>query len=397
MVKAKRTAKRATKPKRTNPSKRAKPAKPKGVARPRRVARPAKPRAKRAEPARNRSKRKSNSPTGAVVQILDADRPIVALREFLAGIDGELTIQQGQIALGAAQLMLLPVARNRGRADEEIVRDLIDLVLGRWADFPERTGFHAQELLRNAFAAIGDDRDRLAQLSALVPADAAPELRINMAAAHAVAGDRTAMLRAVEAAIAAGANRLELSRDPDLARFASDEALRALLDRSTPPPIPVDVGPHLASVRAAIDALVKTLREFGETVKLEPPATLDTIAASERTRGIQLPNDYRALLSICDGMTMWDHSFFGTIDFRSDTKLARSARESLETLQMQECIVLASWGQPNDWLVYDPYGNRRGGEPGILLIHNADEHTFDGVVAALEHFEAIARDVLGAN
>jgi hypothetical protein len=326
------------------------------------------------------------------VNILDADQPIAALRALLDAIEGDLTVHQGQIALGAAQLILLPMAReNRGAPD---AGELIDLVLARWASFPERTGFHAQELLRNAFAAVGEDRDRLAQLAGLVPNDASPELRVTMAAAYALAGDRHAMLRAVESALLAGADRAQIARDPDLARFATDDGFRALLDRNTPPPIPIDIGPHLISVRMTLDALVKTLRELGETVKLEPPATLDAIAAAERARGIQLPNDYRALLAISDGMKLWDHQFFGTLDYRTETKLSRAARAIVKD---SACVPLASWGTPNDWLLYDPYGSRRGGEPGILLLLGAEEHALDGIAAAFEHFEVIARDVLGTN
>jgi hypothetical protein len=86
---------------------------------------------------------------------------------FLSGA----TVQEGQIALGSAQLMLLPIARE-GRGGPE-VKELLDLVLGRWTTFPDRTGFHAQEFLRNAFAAVGNDRERIARLTALVPVDAA--------------------------------------------------------------------------------------------------------------------------------------------------------------------------------------------------------------------------------
>lgn len=356
-----------------------------------------------AKPARNRPalEAKPASAAGAVVRLLDAAEPVAALREMLAGIAGPIDLQHGQIVLGAAQLMLLPIAREHRGGRE--VKELLDLVLSRWGELPDRTGFHAQELLRNAFAAVGEDRDRLGQLVALVPADASAELRFNIACAYAVVGDRPAMLRAVEDALVAGASPEAVRRDPDFERYRDDHELRALLERSTPPPIPLDIGSHITSVRMAIDTLVKTLRELGETVKLEPPASVDAIAAAERARRIQLPNDYRALLTITDGMTLWDHQFLGTHDYRTDTKLARSARDYLElsarygATGIEDCVPLANWGQPNDWLLYDPYGRYRNGEPGVVLMLNADEVPLAGVVAALERFEEIAKDVLGTN
>jgi hypothetical protein len=156
-------------------------------------------------------------------------------------------------------------------------------------------------------------------------------------------------------------------------------------------------------VRASLDSAVKTLREYGEVAKLEPPASLDAILAAERTRKVQLPNDYRALLTMCDGLTLWDHTFFGTVDYRNETTLAKSARAYIESaLQVgrtgiDECVPLANWGQPNDWLLYDPHGHVRGGAPGYVLMLNADECPLDGLAHALDRFERIARDVLGTN
>ncbi|MBA2541309.1 MAG: SMI1/KNR4 family protein [Deltaproteobacteria bacterium] len=347
------------------------------------------------------SESSQRSATGAVVQLVDSENPLTALHSFLDSIDGELTIQQGQIALGAAQLMLLPIAQDH-RGGLEVKR-LLDLVLSRWGRFPERTGFHAQEFLRNALAAVGEDRDRVIQLAMLVPHDAGPELRFNLACAYAVAGERTAMLRAVRTALIAGGSPAAFTRDADFDAYRNDEELRTLLERATPPEISVDVRPHMIVVRNAIDTVIDTLREYGEVVKLEPPATLDNILAAERSRRIQLPNDYRALLTISDGMTLWDHQFFGTLDYRTDTLLAKRAREYLESSArygahgIEDCVPLANWGQPNDWLLYDPFGRYRGGEPGVVLMLNADEVHLDGVAQALERFDEIARDVLGTN
>ncbi|MBA3818448.1 MAG: SMI1/KNR4 family protein [Deltaproteobacteria bacterium] len=405
-AKAKAKAKPAAKPKAKPAAKpRAKPAaKPKAAAKSKAPSKPAaKPKAAaQAPPATVRPAPISATRSGGeVVRILDAPDPIAALRELLAGISGGATIRQGQIALGAAQLVLLPIAaEHRGGAE---VKELLDLVLGRWTSFPERSGFHAQELLLNAFAAVGDDRERIARLTALVPMDASPELRFNVACALAVAGDRDAMIRAIESALAAGVSSSQFRRDPDFDGFRDDPHFEAVLDRAAAPAIPVDVTPYLATVRSSLDSAVRTLREFGEVARLDAPAALDAVLAAERVRKIQLPNDYRALLTICDGMTLWDHAFLGTVDYRNDTDLAKSARAYLEasatagTIGLDECVPLANWGQPNDWLLYDPHGRFRSGTPGYLLMLNADECPLDGLSHALDRFERIARDVFGTN
>src|SRR5258706_8484583 len=156
-----------------------------------------------------------------VMEILEDEHPIAALRRFLDAVKGDATEQQAQIALGAAQLVLLPIAReHRGGAE---VKELVDLVVSRWEDFGvRRTGFHAQEFLRNALAAVGVDRDRISRLEGLVPENASAELRFNAACAHAVARDKVAMLHAIDAAIEAGASVEEFRRDPDFAPYASD-------------------------------------------------------------------------------------------------------------------------------------------------------------------------------
>jgi hypothetical protein len=337
----------------------------------------------------------------AVVKVLDSKQPIEALRKFLARIPGDATMEEGQIALGSAQLMLLPIAHEHRGGDE--VKQLLDLVLARWNAFPDRAGFHAQEFLRNAFAAVGDDRERIAQLATLVPPDATSELRFNMAGAYAICGDRPAMLRALEAALAAGATAAQVRRDPDFAPYVVDPAVISLLDRAAVPAIPVDVGPHVAPVRAALDSLVDTLRELGEPGRLNPPATLDAVLAAEHAKQIQLPNDYRALLTITDGMAIWEHEFFGTLDYQGDTKLARRAREFLEMsvsyggIGMDECVPLASWGQPNNWLLYDPRGAVREGDPGYVVMLTADPWPMNDLADALLKIEASVRDVLGTN
>ncbi len=336
-----------------------------------------------------------------VVEILEDEQPIHALRRFLATIEGEASVQQGQIALGSAQLMLLPIAREHRGGPE--VKELLDLVLSRWADFPDQTGFHSQEFLRNAFAAVGDDPERIPQLVALVPEDASAELRFNIACAYAVVGTKAAMLQSLKVALDAGATPAQVRRDDDFAAYLDDPDFIGLIDGASAPTIPVDIRPHVGSVRLALDSLISTLREYGEQGQLNPPTTLDNVLAAERAKKIQLPNDYRALLTISDGMKLWDNEFLGTRDYRGETDLAKSARDYLAmsagygATGIDECIPLANWGQPNDWLLYDPRGTIRRGEPGYVLMLNADELPLDDLVSALERLERIASDILGTN
>ena len=136
-----------------------------------------------------------------------------------------------------------------------------------------------------------------------------------------------------------------------------------------------------------------TLEEFGEQGQLDSPTTLDNVLATEQAQRIQLPNDYRALLTLADGMKLWDNEFFGTRDYRGDTPLAKSARAYLEmsagygATGIDDCVPLANWGQPTDWLLYDPRGTIRRGEPGYVLMLNADELPLDDLVAALERIQ----------
>lgn len=338
-----------------------------------------------------------------VVEILDDPHPIGALRRFLDSIRGEATPQQSQIALGSAQLMLLPIAREHRGGHE--VKEVVDLVLQHWPDFGERRrGFHAQEFLRNALAAIGVDRDRISKLEDLIPPGASSELLFNLACAHAVARDKVAMLKAVERALEAGVSPSQFRRDHDFAPYARDPDLAHVLARAEVPAIPVDVEPYISLIRGSLDILVATLREYGESIELHPPVRLDAILDAERARKISLPNDYRALLTITNGMALWDHTFFGVGDYREPTPLAQRAQHYLEMLAsfgrtgIHDCVPIANWGQPNDWLLYDRRGSLRGGdEPGYVLMLNSDEHALSDLSAALQHLEYIARETFGTN
>ncbi|MDB4952540.1 MAG: hypothetical protein JWO36_109 [Myxococcales bacterium] len=335
-----------------------------------------------------------------VVEILDDPHPIGALRRFLDSIKGSPTVQQGQIALGAAQLMLLPIARESRGGTE--VKELVDMILERWTDLPEPSGFHAQEFLRNALAAVGVDRDRIAKLQAVVPYGASAELLFNLACAHAVARDKVAMLEAVETALEAGVAAAQFRRDADFAPYRADPDLALMLSRADVPVIPVEIEPAIRAVRSALDSLVGTLREYGERVELRPPARLDAILDAERAAKISLPNDFRALLTITNGMRIWDHEFFGVGDYREPTPLAVRAQAYLEmasasTAAIEDAVPVANFGQPNDWLLYDPRGNVRGDGPGYVLMQNADENPFEDLASTLTWLEQIAHETFGTN
>ncbi len=355
--------------------------------------------ARRSLSARERALR--SSPVG---EILDDPHPIGALRRFLDSIKGDATPQQAQIALGAAQLMLLPIVREHRGGSE--VKELVDLVLGHWDQFGDRRkGYHAQEFLTNAFVAIGVDRDRIQKLEDVVPASPSSDLLFSIAAAHAVARDKVAMLRAVERALDSGTTAAQFRRDADFLVYANDPDLSMLLARAEVPQIPVDVAPYIFSVRAALDALVATLKEFGEPIELRPPVRLDAILDAERARKISLPNDYRALLTITNGMALWDHVFFGAGDYREPTPLALSAQRYLhQTAQsapsvvgIAECVPLAKWGTEADWLLYDPRGRMRSGEPGYVLRLDHEVHPLPDLATALARIEYMARETLGTN
>ncbi len=336
-----------------------------------------------------------------VLEILEDEHPIGALRRFLETIRGQATPQQAQIVLGSAQLMLLPSAREHERGTPE-VRELVDLVLRHWEDFGERRrGFHAQEFLRNALVAIGVDRERISRLEEVVPPHPTTELLFSLACAHAVSRDKVAMLRAVERALEAGASPADFRREHDFAPYANDPDLAILLTRAEVPPIPVDIDPYLPGVRAALDSLLSTLKEFGESVELRPGVRLDAILDAERAGKISLPNDYRALLTLTNGMRLWEHEFFGAGDYREHTKLSTRAHHYLESsfgvTGLVECVPVANWGQPEDWLLYDPRGRLRGGEAGYVLRAGDVEEPVENLAAALVRMEHLAREVLGTN
>lgn len=380
------------------PKTKAKPApKPKAKAKAKAKAKPrAKAKPKAAGPSNARLKKKPTAVpfTGQILQILDDPRPIEALRRYLGTFDGSANEQQSQVALGSAQLMLFTIEREHRGGPE--VQAVVDLVLSRWAALRDPTGFHAQGFLRNALAAVGDDTARLRRLVDHVPAEASPELRYHVAAAYAYAGDKPALLPALEDALDAGASREQILRDADFAAFVRDPDVEALLARVAAPDIPVDVAPHLFPVRVALEGVLATVRRFGEKPLLAPPATLDRVLAAEHAARIQLPNDYRALLTLSDAPRVLEFAFASTADLARDGELSRIARACLSST-FGGCVPLAQWGQPTDWLVYDPMGSVRGGAPGYVLVLDDDPLTLRDLVHAFERLEQAAAYELGTN
>ena len=322
-----------------------------------------------------------------VVEIIDDPHPIGALRRFLEGIKGSASDQQAQIVLGAAQLILFPSARE-GRGGGGEVEEIVDLVLERWSDLGERrNGYHAQEFLRHALGAIGVDRGRIGKLAAAVPANATADLLFDVARAHAVARDKVAMLRAVERALDAGTTAEQVRRDHDFAPYVGDPDLGGLLARAEVPPIPVDIAPYVADVRRALDSLVAALREYGETVELRPPVRLDAILDAERAHRISLPNDYRALLTITNGMRLWGYEFFGVGDYRDATPLAVRAQRYLAASGISGSVPLAFWSDPSEWLLYDLRGQR----------YVLGDRWLPDLATALVRIETAAHEDLGTN
>jgi hypothetical protein len=332
-----------------------------------------------------------------VLDMLEDEYPILALSRFLDSLKAEATPQQAQIALGAAQLILMPMAREHRGGNE--VAEVIDLVLRHWDQFGERRrGYHANEFLKHAMLAVGFDRMRLQRLDEMLQPGTPPDVLFNLACAYAFARDKVMMLRTVQRALDAGASASQFRRDPDFAIYVNDLDLEMLLARAEVPIIPVNVEPHVVSVRSALDHLVSTLKEFGEPIELRPPVRLDAILDAERARKISLPNDYRALLTITNGMTLWEHAFFGAGDYREATPLALSAQRYLaNSTGLEECVPLAQWGPATDWLLYDPRGRARGGRPGYLLRAEGHAEAIEDLSAALARIEHQARETLGTN
>jgi hypothetical protein len=335
-----------------------------------------------------------------VADLLTSDDPIAGLADWLDALPAKPSLADVQAVLGCATLLLARLAHeDRGG---ERPKAVIDGMLVHWGALGAPSP-HAEEFLRNALAAIGNDRARLARLAALVPAGSkAPELLFNLACANALAGDERGLLAALDRALAAGVAPAQVEREPDLAAWTARPAVRALLAKYGPPEIPVDASAIerlSARLRSAVRALVDLVQKHEEApeIALGEPATIGQILDAERARGVSLPNDYRALLTVHDGGTVDDLELLGTQDLANESRLWQRGREFVQTSAeygqagIDACIPVANLGQPNNWLLWDPIGTVRGGEPGYVVVLTADELPVEDLAAALERHARIRK------
>ena len=339
--------------------------------------------------ARKRNKRAAKKPAASVVRILESADPIDELRIYLDSKLGIASIEAGQVVLGAAQLLLPTIDHDEAAA-------LLDLVLDYWDALPDPIGFHEREFLRNAFEAVGDDPERITRLLERVPPEPGAELLFAIARSLAVAGSREAMLDAARAALATGATAAQFRREDDFIPFEADPEFAEMLgDAETTRAIAAIVAPHVPRVRAALDDAIAAVRDFDGIVVLNPPATLDAILAAERASDIALPDDYRALLTLHDGLRLWDEAFLGTADYTIGTDLAASARDYLDgaTRDGSEHLVPLSNRGARSWLLYDPRGAYRRG-PGYVLRIETNAYPQRGVAEFLDGLTAAARDMV---
>ncbi len=333
--------------------------------------------------------RKPKKPAPSVVRILESADPIAELHRYLDGKLGIASIEAGQIALGAAQLLLPTLDRHE-------VPVLLDLILDYWDALPDPVGFHEREFLRNAFAAVGDDPERITRLLERVPPQPGAELLFLIARALAVAGSRDAMLDAARAALATGATAAQFRREDEFIPFLDDpELVEILSDAEATRSIAAIVAPHVPRVRAALDDAIAAVRDFDGIVVLNPPASLDAILAAERASEIALPDDYRALLTLHDGLRLWDEAFLGTADYTISTDLAASARDYLDgaTRDGSEHLVPLSNRGARSWLLYDPRGAYRRG-PGYVLRVETNAYPQRGVAEFLDGLTEAAREMV---
>jgi hypothetical protein len=342
----------------------------------------------------------AKKPAGAeiVLYIVAAPDPLAALKKYAGSLSPKITKREAETLLGAAALVIGELAEEfRGERTVDVVTDV---VFGLWSRLPDPAGFHAQDFLRHAAGEIVDPT-RLGLLAERVPAHPSPELLFHLAGGFGRIGDRGQLLATLERALAAGVSPAQVQREPDLARYVTDPDVVRLLAARKAPAIPVDLAPHGAALRKALDQTLQVLKKYQRPVDLSPPARLDDVLAAEAATGIQLPNDYRALLTLHDGLVLHDRRFFGTRDLRGGTPLHGRAREYIEMSSdygaqgIEDCVPLANWGQPNDWLLYDPVGRTRGGEPGYVIMLNADESPQQGLAQVLLRLARLVESVYG--
>ncbi len=322
-----------------------------------------------------------------VLDILQSARPVGGFTKMANGLTGRIGKEDAEAFLSCATLLLARFG-TQARGGRE-VREIVDLVLARWSGLPQR-GFHAEELLRNALAAIGKDAARYAALGAHIPkGKVEAQLVFNLACAAALVGDEKGMLTAMDRALRAGVSPKQIQGDDDLRRAADKPNVKKLLAAFAPKPIKVAVKPHVASVKKALAVAARPFEKRGHAVKYGKPAALSRIAAAEKKAKVSFPNDYRALLTMHDGITLYDNVILGTADWAGGKVMGSAHRFIADGVAygatgLDDCFPIANLGQPNDWLLYDPRGAARGGKAGYLIMLNADELPMKGLVQALE-------------
>ena len=321
-----------------------------------------------------------------VLDILQSARPLGGFSKMVNSLAARISKEDAEALLACATLLLARFG-TQARGGRE-VREIVDLVVARWEALPKK-GFHAEEFLRNGLAAIGKDVPRYNAIAKLVPkGKIEAQLVFNLACAAALAGDEKTMLSALERALLAGVSPKQAEGDDDLRRAAQTPKAKKLLARFAPKPIPVNTKPHLAPVRRALDVARRPFEKRGVAIKAGKPATMARIAAAEKKAQVSFPNDYRALLSLHDGIALDDNVFLGTADWAGG-KLMTHARRYIDdsvaygATGLDDCFPIANLGQPNDWLLFDPRGAARGGKPGYLIVLNADEQPMKDLAASL--------------
>lgn len=329
----------------------------------------------------------SSSKRDQVLDILQSARPLGGFMKMANGLVGRIAKEDAEAFLSCAALLLARFGtQTRGGRE---VREIVDAVLSRWSALPQR-GFHAEEVLRNALAAIGKDPERYAAIALKIPkGKVEAQLVFNLACAAALAGDEKGTLAAMERALKAGVSPKQIQGDDDLKRAAATPKAKKLLASFAAKPIPVKVKPHVAAVKRALAVAVRPFEKRGHAVKLGKAASLAKIAKAEKVAKVSFPNDYRALLTLHDGAALYDNVILGTADWEGGKVLASSRRfvddaVAYGAVGLDDCFPIANLGQPNDWLLYDPRGAARGGKPGYLLMLNADEQPMKNLVEALE-------------
>lgn len=298
-------------------------------------------------PQKPTRKAKPSAGVGAktVIAILESRDPVAALKKYTATLSSKITKIEAQVWLGAAALLLGQPARgDQGRSTVEAI---VDGVLDAWPRLPDRTGSHAQDFLRNAAARVVD-ATRMDRLGDHAPADASPDLLFALACGFGRLGDRDHLMAWLARALTAGVSPAQIRRTPDMARYVSEPEVVRLLAAHRAPAIPVDTTRHVAPLRTALDRMLRVLERCRRPVHLAPPVPLADVLAAEAAAGVQLPNDYRALLTLHDGLTLSDRRFFGTRDLRGGTPLHDAAREYIEMSSdygaqgMEDCVPLAN-------------------------------------------------------